>query len=571
MGITTTFRCAGETHPGLLRTNNEDRFHLDVERGIFMVIDGIGGQAAGEQAAEIALDRMRARLERQTGSLGDRIREAITVANNEIFRLAQTRAQWKGMACVLTVAVVEEGQVTVGHVGDTRLYELRRGEIRKITHDHSPVGDREDSGRLNELEAMQHPRRNEVYRDVGSEEHHPDDDDFVELVQLPFESDSALLLCSDGLSDLLTSAQILRIAQEYAGDPWAVVQQLIAAANDAGGKDNVTVLFVEGERFAPAGSRAKREPRRKGRLGESEETQEQFANHPLGAFGGRWAFFSYGVLLSLILWNALQPHLWQRADSPGIESALGHSVKTLVVGPGTQFDFSSIGEALQKAQAGDTIEVSPGQYAESVVLKEGVNLVSQRSREAVILPVAQAAEAGVAVVAESLRSGRFAGFKIQGNGRTALAIGLRLTGSSLEIDDLEISGTRIAAVELKASAATLRANYIHDNLGGAVVVSALATPHLAHNVIVNNGKQTGDLKAGLEVLEGARPTLMGNVIADNGVFGIRGWNADTETLRTNFFRVDPRDRTRTPQRAGDAATETVTPGGTSGQTRRDTR
>jgi PPM family protein phosphatase len=570
MGITTTFRCAGETHPGLLRTNNEDRFHLDVERGIFLVIDGIGGQAAGEKAAEIALDRMRARLERQTGSLGDRIREAITVANNEIFRLAQTHDQWKGMACVMTVAVVEDGQVTVGHVGDTRLYELRRGEIRKITHDHSPVGDREDSGRLNELEAMQHPRRNEVYRDVGSEEHRPDDDDFVELVQLPFESDSALLLCSDGLSDLLTSAQILRIAQEYAGDPWAVVQQLVAAANDAGGKDNVTVLFVEGERFAPAGSRAKRELRRNGKLEEKEETQQQFATHFLG-FGSRWAFFFYGVLLSMVLWNALQPLLWQRPDSPGIGSALGHSVKTLVVGPGTQFDFSSIGEALHEAQAGDTIEVSPGQYAESVVLKEGVNLVSERSREAVILPAAQAAEAGVAVVAENLKSGRFAGFKIQGNGRTALAIGLRMTGSSLEIEDLEISGTRIAAVEVKASAATLRANYIHDNLGSAVLVSALATPHLAHNVIVNNGKQTGNPKAGLEVLEGARPTLIGNVIAENGVFGIRGWNADTETLRTNFFRVDRRDKTRTQQRAGDAATEIVTPDRTSGQNRRDTR
>ena len=530
-----------------------------------MVIDGIGGQAAGERAAEIALDRMRARLERQTGSLSDRIREAITVANNEIFRLAQTRDQWKGMACVLTVAVVEDGQVTVGHVGDTRLYELRGGQIRKVTHDHSPVGDREDSGRLNELEAMQHPRRNEVYRDVGSEQHHPDDDDFVELLQLPFESDGALLLCSDGLSDLLTSAHILRVAQEYAGDPWAVVQQLIAAANDAGGKDNVTVLFVEGERFAPAGARAKREPSKNGKPGAKEETHQQFG------FGSRWTFLFYGVLLGMVLWSTLQAHLRQRPDSPGTGSALGHSAKTLVVGPDPQFNFTSIGEALQQAQAGDTIDVSPGQYAESVVLKEGVNLVSQRSREAVILPIAQVPEGSVAVIAENLKSGRFAGFKIQGNGRSALAIGLQLTGSSLEIEDLEISGTRSAAVELRSSAATLRANYIHDNLRNAVLVSGLATPHLAHNVIVNNGKQAGDSKAGLEVVEGARPTLVGNVIADNGIYGIRGWTADGETLRRNFFRIDGRDRARTPQRAGDGGAETGTPGRTSSQTRRDTR
>jgi hypothetical protein len=215
--------------------------------------------------------------------------------------------------------------------------------------------------------------------------------------------------------------------------------------------------------------------------------------------------------------------------------------------------------------------VSPGQYAESVVLKEGVNLVSQKSREAVILATSRVAEGDVAVVAENLKSGRFAGFKIQGDGKTALAVGLRLTGSTLEIEDLEISGTRIAAIELKSSAATLRANYIHDNLGSAVQVSAPATPHLAHNVIVNNGKQTGDPKAGLEVLEGARPTLVGNVIADNGIYGIRGWTADGETLQRNFFRIDGRDRARTPQRAEDGGAETGTSGRTSGQTRRDTR
>ena len=82
------------------------------------------------------------------------------------------------MACVLTVAVVENGSAIIGHVGDSRLYKIRRGEIRKITHDHSPVGEREDSGEISEAEAMRHPRRNEVYRDVGSQEHAPDDPGF---------------------------------------------------------------------------------------------------------------------------------------------------------------------------------------------------------------------------------------------------------------------------------------------------------------------------------------------------------------------------------------------------------
>jgi serine/threonine protein phosphatase PrpC len=92
------------------------------------------------------------------------------MANNEILRAARGNAEWQGMACVLTVAVLENGSAVVGHVGDSRLYQIQRGAIRKITHDQSPVGEREDSGQLSEADAMRHPRRNEVFRDVGSED-----------------------------------------------------------------------------------------------------------------------------------------------------------------------------------------------------------------------------------------------------------------------------------------------------------------------------------------------------------------------------------------------------------------
>ncbi len=147
--------------------------YCDDVRGIFLVVDGMGGHEAGEQAAEIAVERMRMRLERQTDSVEQRLREAIALANNSIYEAARKNPEWNGMACVLTAAVMEDGQVTVGHVGDSRLYRIKRGHIEKMTHDHSPVGEREDSGELSEAEAMQHPRRNEVYRDVGSEERTP--------------------------------------------------------------------------------------------------------------------------------------------------------------------------------------------------------------------------------------------------------------------------------------------------------------------------------------------------------------------------------------------------------------
>src|ERR1051325_8825541 len=133
---------------GRVRHNNEDAWHADSDRGIFLVVDGIGGQAAGEKAAEIAVERVRARLERQTGTTEQRIREAITMANREILNAARSNPEWQGMACVLTVAVLENGSAVVGHVGDSRLYRIRGGEIQKITHDHSPVGEREDNEEL---------------------------------------------------------------------------------------------------------------------------------------------------------------------------------------------------------------------------------------------------------------------------------------------------------------------------------------------------------------------------------------------------------------------------------------
>lgn len=115
------------------------------------------------------------------------------------------------MACVLTLAVLEGRQLTIGHVGDSRLYKLTPQGIAKLTHDHSPVGEREDARELTETQAMQHVRRNEVYRDVGSEWREPDAANFIEIVFTDLAEDSAILLCSDGLSDMVTSLEINRL------------------------------------------------------------------------------------------------------------------------------------------------------------------------------------------------------------------------------------------------------------------------------------------------------------------------------------------------------------------------
>ena len=246
---------------GRVRAENQDRAYADDERGIFLVVDGLGGHAAGERAAEIAVAAVREEMAKPDGDPKDRIRRAITAANNRICEEAAANETLRGMACVLTLALISEDKVFVGHVGDSRLYLTWNGAIRKLTSDHSPVGEREDAGELNEAEAMSHPRRNEVFRDVGSRPRLPDEEDFIEIKEFLFKPDAAILLCSDGLSDLLTSAEMLQVMERYEGDPGRVAGELVEAANTLGGTDNITAIFVAGSEFLGNASPAAAEAR----------------------------------------------------------------------------------------------------------------------------------------------------------------------------------------------------------------------------------------------------------------------------------------------------------------------
>jgi serine/threonine protein phosphatase PrpC len=236
------------------RRNNEDRIHVDVAGGLFVVVDGVGGQAAGERAADIAMTAVRTGVGSNTGPADERLRSAIVSANNEIVRQAQGNPDLAGMGCVLTAVVLDGAAAVVGHVGDTRLYKFRQGSAIKITHDHSPVGEQEERGELSEAEAMRHPMRNQVYRALGGEAHSVSDDDFVEIQRVSFEDDSALLMCSDGLTDLVPLGEISYLVDLHAHDPQAVVERLIDAANKAGGKDNVSAIFLAAARFAEESS-----------------------------------------------------------------------------------------------------------------------------------------------------------------------------------------------------------------------------------------------------------------------------------------------------------------------------
>jgi serine/threonine protein phosphatase PrpC len=532
MAVSTRLLCAGNSDPGLRREKNEDRFYSDPERGFFFVIDGVGGQAAGEKAAETALHLLRARLERQIGSSEERIREAITLANNEIFHLARQNAEWRGMACVLTLALIEEGKLTIGHVGDSRLYVIRAGEIRKVTHDHSPIGEREDRGEMSESEAMHHPRRNEVYRDVGSEEHTPDDPSFIEIVEMSFPLDAALLLCTDGLSDLVPSRSILQTVEATAGRPDLTVRQLINAANQAGGKDNVTVVLVEGTQFASAVG-----ARNHSGSGVSAGGHRLVEARPGLLYNG--ALVIAGLLLATLGWAYLKPH-WKQTSGADI-LAFGTVREPRIINVG-ETGSRTIREALDMARPGDSVLVAPGTYNEQVHLRDGVNVRSEKPREAVI------ATAGVAVVADQLTSGRFEGFRISGDETT---VGVQVTDSDVELIELEILGAHLAGAEFSGhSRSSLRASMIANSVGPGIIVRNQASPRLVNNVITGNGKASK--RPGVQVIDAAAPVLLGNLIWGNGADPVwaREDSAIGDYQRQNFFGIADPPRGQVKVRTG---------------------
>ena len=544
---------AAGSDPGLARENNEDRVLCDPDRGIFAVIDGVGGESAGEVAAQTAHDVLRARLSRRTTDLGQLVREAIALANKQIYEQASRDERLAGMSCVLTVAMLDGGQVTVGHVGDSRLYLLRPGEIRKVTRDHSPVGAREDSGELPELEAMRHPRRNEIFRDVGSAPHEPDEEGFIDVERFPFDAGSGFLLCSDGLSDLVTSRRILEIVEAYAGDPQTAVDELVAEANAEGGKDNISVVLVLGDGFArsvrrrpaaplPAPARSLDETVDRAAPPRNSPWKAARARRSLGSRLVPWLLLLGLIAAGTVAWTFYREPILRLASRFGLGTGVEGTVLSVGIGNG---GFATIGAALAQARPGQTIEIAAGVYPEALRLKDGVSLVSPTPGAAVLRAPAGS---GPALAAEGISNARVTGLRIEGG-----TVGLRLVDSAVELERIEITGATAMGVEIAGrDRSSLRYSSIHGNPGGGVFVADEAAPVISQNLIFRNGTGAGSLKPGIEIRDQASPALMENRIVDNGGPGIllvTDAKAE-EYFRWNNFGGLPREKAiQTPEPA----------------------
>ena len=223
------------TDVGRVREGNEDAFLVDERMGLVALADGMGGHRAGEVASATALEALRANV-----ASGVPIREAITTANAAVYAKASTDETLNGMGTTVTAGTVAAGDtLVVGHVGDSRAYLLRDGELRRITEDHSLVEELVRGGRLTTEQAAIHPQRSIITRAVGID---PTVD--VDVYPIRLRVGDRVVLCSDGLTDMVRDDDLGGVLRRER-DPRRAAAQLVADALSAGGEDNVTVIVVD--------------------------------------------------------------------------------------------------------------------------------------------------------------------------------------------------------------------------------------------------------------------------------------------------------------------------------------
>lgn len=246
---------AARTDPGLRRSQNEDCFCANPDLGLFVVADGMGGHAGGEVASDLAVSEIQNVIESTTalgpqdtwpvpfdasvGMDGNRLRAGFTMANSRIAQQIDKTEKLRGMATTAVAALVKDRHAALAHVGDSRAYLYRAGQLKRLTSDHSWVEEQVRAGMLTEAAAREHPWRNIVTRALSGAE-----DLDVDVVDLELKEGDRLLLCSDGLPTVLQDTEIGNVLASPV-DLQVVCDELVSRANAGGGPDNVTTVVVD--------------------------------------------------------------------------------------------------------------------------------------------------------------------------------------------------------------------------------------------------------------------------------------------------------------------------------------
>jgi PPM family protein phosphatase len=238
---------------GRVREGNEDRFKLIPERNLFVLSDGMGGQASGEVASYMAVEAVAAHFQDADSDPSlplvgppvvglsektNRLASAVRLANHVIYESAQENPERRGMGATIVAVQFDDLRMSLAHVGDSRVYCLRSGEIERLTQDHSLVAEQVRHGMLSEYEAEKSAMQSVLLRALGMEPETPVDADERLLID-----GDAILLCSDGLTRMVTDEEIAATLLEYPVAQEAA-EQLVDRANEAGGEDNITVIVL---------------------------------------------------------------------------------------------------------------------------------------------------------------------------------------------------------------------------------------------------------------------------------------------------------------------------------------
>lgn len=242
--------------PGLKRTSNEDSYSSRPDVGLFVVADGMGGHVAGEVASRVAVEAIEAFIQETAGAdknrtwpfpfdptislEANRLRAAFRLANRKIASAIADSQDLRGMATTASAVLLGAKSASVAHVGDSRVYVFRGGKLEQITHDHSWVEEQVRAGTLTPTAARQHPWRNVVTRALSGGE-----DPEVDVTEVAPRPGERYLLCSDGLFTMVPDHRIAELLGDMKAPLDAITRELVAAANEAGGPDNITALILQ--------------------------------------------------------------------------------------------------------------------------------------------------------------------------------------------------------------------------------------------------------------------------------------------------------------------------------------
>jgi PPM family protein phosphatase len=244
----------GQTDVGRRRKLNEDNFLVDNEAGLYAVCDGMGGHNAGEVASKIAIETLGAFIRRSHKEKeitwpygldvnlsydGNRIKTALKLANKKVFRAADNREDYTGMGTTAVGALITDNMMTVGSAGDSRCYVIADGKLTQVTRDDSWVSAAWAEGILTAEEIERHPLRNVITKAVGAKE-----DIEINVVEHKLATGDVVLVCSDGLHSMINDEAILAAVTPFPSSLEEAAGKLVAAANEAGGKDNVSVVLL---------------------------------------------------------------------------------------------------------------------------------------------------------------------------------------------------------------------------------------------------------------------------------------------------------------------------------------